>query len=257
MEEKQLKRPILPPDKGKDWLDKSLPLSDNEMNDDFKGFSGDEMEMRYDTQRSRKRRDKIAEINDTTNKQLKKQKQSQLSKSTTLKQTLTNSKITPSKIKIHTTGKTNDNNIHTQNHTEQQIWVKNDQHNVIFIEPLSIKEGEKLLEPMEVGKFLHEMKLDQFSELKRAGQYRYKLTFKTPKDTEPILNATSTLKNNNYKAFIPKMLLETTGIIKNVPTSITEHEIYQNAIADKNNHPGRKNQKTKRSERPELGINRY
>ncbi|XP_062716003.1 uncharacterized protein LOC134291801 [Aedes albopictus] len=86
---------------------------------------------------------------------------------------------------------------------------------------------------MEVGKFLHEVELDQFNELRRAGQYRYKLIYKNPKDAEKILNSTHILKQNNYKAFIPRMLLETTGIIKQVPTTLTEKEIFQNTISEK------------------------
>lgn len=107
--------------------------------------------------------------------------------------------------------------------TNNQInWIQNNQHNTLFIEPISIKEGEKLLEPMEVGKFLHDAGLDQFTELKQAGQYRYKLIYKKPKDTEKLLNATQLLKNNTYRAFILRMLLETTGIINQVPISLTE-----------------------------------
>lgn len=113
------------------------------------------------------------------------------------------------------------------------MYIKNNAYDVIFIEPISIREGQKVLEPMEVGKFLHDTHLDQFTELKRAGQYRYKMTYKKPQDTEKILNATSLLKNNNYKAFIPKMLTETTGVIKDIPTSFTEREIRLNAICDK------------------------
>ena len=85
---------------------------------------------------------------------------------------------------------------------------------------------------MEVGKFLNEVGLAQFTELKRAGQYRYKLTYKKPKDTERILNASKLLKNNNYKAFIPRMLQETTGLIKNIPTSIKDIEILRFGLSD-------------------------
>ncbi|XP_062541497.1 uncharacterized protein LOC134209536 [Armigeres subalbatus] len=120
-----------------------------------------------------------------------------------------------------------------QNNTNKEFKIKNNTYNVVFIEPISIKEGETLLEPMEVGKFLYEVKLDQFAELKRAGQYRYKLTYKKPQDTEKILNSAPLLKENNYRAFIPKMLTETTGVIKDVPTSLTEHEIYEKIISSK------------------------
>lgn len=241
MEDSARMGPNLPPDKGKEWLESSLPKSDNEL-EDFMGFPDEQMETDTDEQQSRKRRDKNTENNEKNNKQLKKEKQSRHKTEVNAKQhqtsTITNTKTntnnsrTPTASKNETT-ENNSNNINQNNNNYQQHWVINDLHNIVFIEPISIKEGEKLLEPMEVGKFLHETKLDQFTELKRAGQYRYKLTYKRPKDTENILNATQTLNNNNYRAFIPKMLLETTGIITNIPTSITEREIFQNAISEK------------------------
>lgn len=228
--------PKLPPDKGKEWMETSLPRTDDE--DSFEGFSEQELQTQNETQQ-RKRRENTTH-QDKQNKLLKtSQSQSQSqhnTRSQTQKQVTknTNHDQQPNTNKNSTTEKVPFTNSSKQTNKKDQImWIQNNQHNVLFIEPISIKEGEKLLEPMEVGKFLYDIGLNQFTELKRAGQYRYKLIYKNPKDAEKILNSTQTLKNNNYKAFIPRMLLETTGIIKNVPISLTEKDIYHNTISAK------------------------
>lgn len=226
--------PKLPPDKGKEWMETNLPNTDDE--DLFAGFSEQEQTPTQQENHQRKRRDNDTHLDKQTKQLKKSQPHTQLS---TRSQTQKQIKNSTDNLTSNTTN-AKSNNQHINN--DRTIWIQNNQHDVLFIEPISIKEGEKLLEPMEVGKFLHDTGLDQFTELKRAGQYRYKLIYKKPKDAEKLLNATQLLKNNNYRAFIPRMLLETTGIIKNVPISLTEKEIYQNTISDK-----KKSQKSKGS----------
>lgn len=234
-----------PPDRGKEWMDIGLPHTDEE--EPFDGFS----EQETLKEKLRKRRendtqhDKQNKVQKTIQTQPTTRSQTQKTKSTNEHENLTpNTKVNPSNdnksenLNQANSETTTQNNKMSENQNQTKsngktFWIQNNQHDVLFIEPIEIKEGEILLEPMEVGKFLHDAGLDQFQELKRAGQYRYKLMYKKPKHAEKILNATQILKQKNYKATIPKMLLETTGIVKNVPTSFTEKEIYQNMISDK------------------------
>lgn len=254
------KRRPEPPDKGKDVVEHQNPPSDDNMDDDniFRGFTENEMtdDITDKSYQNRKRRDE----KDYTANEKKRTKPSTSYTRTQIKSNNTNtntqaqssgnSLTSPSSSQFTHSLITPKQDSHTQSFaskftttltqdkpgtstTTNNIQIRNYSYNVIFIEPISIKEDQTLLEPMEVGKFLHDLNLDQFCELKRAGQYRYKLIYKIPQDTEKILNATSLLRNNNYKAYIPKMLTETTGVIKDIPTSFTDSEIRMNAVCNK------------------------
>lgn len=247
-----------PPDKGKTWPNTPLPPSSDEdpMDTEFMGF--DETTTRRNQVMTRKRREEQSKkendkkktksgteyqpntphtlTNNTKEIQNQTQTLSQTTSSTrtpTLKTQINESQSQSQNITNHTTKNRTQQTQRPGTYTNDEFKIKNNTYNVIFIEPITIKEGEVLLEPMEVGKFLHEMKLDQFAELKRAGQYRYKLTYRKPQDTEKILNSATQLRENNYRAFIPKMLTETTGVIKDVPISLTEKEIFETIISSK------------------------
>lgn len=233
-------------------MDVELPHTDEE--EPFDGFS--EQEIHKDNQQRKRRETEPHQDNHSKHPkttQTQPNTRSQTSKQSGEKVDNTQTENTHNTSEKKPTG-TKPKNV---NKNDKPIWIQNNQHNVLFIEPISIKEGAKLLEPMEVGKFLHQAGLDQFTQLKRAGQYRYKLIYKQPKDAEKILNSTQTLKQNNYKAFIPQMLLETTGIIKNVPTSLTEQELFQNTTSDKKILRIERIKKTQGPKRPQISLNRH
>lgn len=235
-----------PPDKGKTWSGTSLsPTFDEDpMDAEFAGFDEAETSKQNPNLNRKRREEQTKHANDK-----KKSKSDTDNQQNEIQPTPTSSQAIA--IQTPQTQTTQTHVLHTQtqntaNHTQtlpkqqrqgtnnkQEFLIRNNTYNVIFIEPIMIKEGEMLLEPMEVGKFLFEMNLDQFTELKRAGQYRYKLTYKKPQDTEKILNSAKILKEYNYRAFIPKMLTETTGVINQIPTSLTEREIYEKIISTK------------------------
>lgn len=234
-----------PPDKGKDLVITPLPpTSDDDMDGTlFRGYSDEDITDQNQQNRKRAQSKKLTENNTKRTKPTHDKKlptPSNMNTQTqpglnqiTITQTSEKNPLTQPTTSSQTPQPTTNTNPQSNMTKGNVVYIRNNAYNVLFIEPISIKDEVKILEPMEVGKFLHDTKLDQFAELKKAGQYRYKLVYKKPQDTEKILNNTAFLKKYNYKVYIPKMLTETTGVIKDVSPKLTEQEIRINAISDK------------------------
>ncbi|XP_062538587.1 uncharacterized protein LOC134206865 [Armigeres subalbatus] len=81
---------------------------------------------------------------------------------------------------------------------------------------------------MEIAKILHNIGIKNYKELKFAGQGRYRITFNRPREAEDLLNSKLLSEEFKYKVYVPNMLKESIGIIRNVPPSLTETEILNN-----------------------------
>lgn len=110
-------------------------------------------------------------------------------------------------------------------------WEKNNVHTVFFIERQN--KDDKSIHPMLLAKILHNVGIKQYKELKSAGYGRFRITFNKPKDAEVLLNSTLLKENFKFNIYIPNMLKQTIGVVRNVPPTITDDEIVNNIQAGK------------------------
>lgn len=96
-------------------------------------------------------------------------------------------------------------------------WQKNTAFKTFFIEPKDDKT--KPLHIMEIAKLLNNIKVDNYTDLNKAGKNRFKITFGNPKHAENLINSKILTEQFNYKVFVPTMFRETIG---NVPPSMSE-----------------------------------
>lgn len=105
-------------------------------------------------------------------------------------------------------------------------WQKNKAFKTFFIEPKDDKT--KPLHIMEIAKLLKNIKVDRYTELKKAGKNRFKISFENPRHAESLINSKILTEQFNYKVFVPTMFKETIGVVRNVPPTISEKEILEN-----------------------------
>lgn len=104
-------------------------------------------------------------------------------------------------------------------------WTRNKTYKTFFLEPTDEKQK---LHIMEVAKLLHNIKITNYTELKPAGKFRYKITFNNPRHAENLINSKILTETYKYKIYVPKMYQETIGVIRNIPPTITDQELLDN-----------------------------
>lgn len=108
-------------------------------------------------------------------------------------------------------------------------WEKNNVHTVFFIERQN--KEDKPIHPMLLAKILHNVGIKHYKELKSAGFGRFRITFNKPKDAEVLLNSALLRDNFKINIYIPNVLKQTIGVVRNVPPTISEEEILDNINA--------------------------
>lgn len=119
------------------------------------------------------------------------------------------------------TGNTENNNTEKENN-----WQTNKTYKTFFMEPN--EENSKHIHIMEMARILHALKITEYSELKPAGRARYKITFNNPRHAEKLINCHILKESYNYKIYVPNMLKETIGVLRNIPPTIPNDEILNN-----------------------------
>lgn len=104
-------------------------------------------------------------------------------------------------------------------------WIKNKTIKTFFLEPTDEKHK---LHIMEIAKLLHNIKITTYTELKPAGKFRYKITFNNPRHAEDLINSKILTETYKYKIYAPKMYQETIGVLRDVPLTLTDQDIYDN-----------------------------
>lgn len=102
-------------------------------------------------------------------------------------------------------------------------WKKNNTYKTFFIEPT---EDSKHIHVMEIARTLHNIKITNYTELSTAGRNRYKITFANPKHAENLINSKILTETFKYKIYVPNMFKETIGVVRDIPPSISDSEIF-------------------------------
>lgn len=103
-------------------------------------------------------------------------------------------------------------------------WEINKTFTTFFIEPT---DPSKNIHVMELARTLHNIKITNYTELKIAGKNRYKITFANPKHAENLINSKILTETFKYKIYVPTMFKETIGVVRDIPPSIPEQEIFE------------------------------
>jgi hypothetical protein len=112
--------------------------------------------------------------------------------------------------------------------TEEEIQFKA-QHKLVILEPTNKNIDEPIL-PIEIGKILTDERIG-INEIKKAGRFRYKVLTKTMNDASNLLQST-TIKSRGYEAYVPRNLLESVVVIREIPKKMTNDEIMLVAEAE-------------------------
>lgn len=114
----------------------------------------------------------------------------------------------------------------TNKNSTRDNWIKNTTNTVFFIERMD--PTDKPAHAMEIAKMLHNIGIKNYKELKFAGQGRFRVTFSRPREAEDLINSKLLTEEFKYKVYVPNMLKESIGIVRNVPPSLTDDEILNN-----------------------------
>lgn len=87
----------------------------------------------------------------------------------------------------------------------------------------------KGLHPMDLGKRLYNLKIENIGNIAKKGKNRIGVTFKSYIDANKVLTNINLL-NEGYRSYIPQRLLTTKGIIKDVGFSVSVEDIIEDAI---------------------------
>lgn len=88
----------------------------------------------------------------------------------------------------------------------------------IFLEKENINE-------ISIGVLLKRLNFKNITELKKINRNRIKLTLNNKNEANKILNNQTMLKLHQIKSFIPKSLIISTGIVRDVPTDLSLQEL--------------------------------
>lgn len=114
----------------------------------------------------------------------------------------------------------------TNKYSTRDNWIKNTTNTVFFLE--RINQADKPMHAMEVAKMLHNIGIKNYKELKFAGQGRYRVSFNRPKEAEDLINSRLLTEEFKYRVYVPNMLKESVGVVRNVAPSLSEEEILNN-----------------------------
>lgn len=119
----------------------------------------------------------------------------------------------------------------TNKNSTRDNWIMNTTHTVFFIERMD--QTQKPIHVMEIAKILHNIGIKNYKELKFAGQGRYRISFNRAREAEDLINSKLLADEFHYKVYVPNMLKQSIGVVRNIPPSLTDTEIQANICAGK------------------------
>lgn len=79
--------------------------------------------------------------------------------------------------------------------------------------------------PVDVGKCLKSKNIKGFQDIQMIGKFRFKVTFETAAEANKLVRVD--LQDDNLKCYVPQMLKQTLGIIKDVPWKYEDRELLE------------------------------